>query len=305
MSDARSVAGSRVPLHAETSLGSVSLNVADLDRQVAFYREVLGFEVQRRAGRRAWLGAGEEDLLELVEVSGARRPPRSTGLYHFAVLLPSRRELARPIARLNELGHPHHPTDHVMTQATYLTDPEGQEVELYADTPEEGDWSFANGVFSARRADGTPSNGLEPLDVESLFRELSAGDRLDQPIPEETRIGHVHLYVRDLDEALRFYSGVIGFEEMGRAPRFKMGFVSAGGYHHHIGLNTWMGEGAPPPPPGSLGLRHFTVLVPDAGELARVKARLTGAGVSTERSETGILARDPSENAMLFTARGE
>jgi len=100
MSDARSVAGSRVPLHAETSLGSVSLNVADLDRQVAFYREVLGFEVQRRAGRRAWLGAGEEDLLELVEVSGARRPPRSTGLYHFAVLLPLKRKLGLHRARV-------------------------------------------------------------------------------------------------------------------------------------------------------------------------------------------------------------
>jgi catechol 2,3-dioxygenase len=281
-------------------IGKVSLAVADLERQVEFYRRLLGFRLHWREGPRAGLGAGAGDLVEFVETPGAGPRGRTTGLYHFAVLFPDKRELARAVARLFEAGYPNHPTDHVMTQTTYLTDPEGQEVELYADTPEEGTWTFEGGEFSARRADDRPSNGLEPLDVERLFRELSPGERLDLPLPAETQIGHVHLYVRDLAEAMQFYTAVVGFEEKGIAPRFKMGFVSAGGYHHHVGLNTWMGEGAPPPPPGSLGLRHFTVELPSREGLESVEQRVRAAGAPVERVDAGILARDPSENALLL-----
>ena len=289
-------------LHPATLMGTVALTVANLDRQIAFYRELLGFRLHWREGARAGLGAGREDFLLLHELPGARRAPHTTGLYHFAVLFPNRRELARAVARLFSHEYVNHPTDHVITKTTYLKDPEGQEIELYAESPEDGDMGIAQGLPFARRRDGRPSDGRDPLDLDSLFKELGPGDSLGQELPPEARIGHVHLYVRNVAEAIRFYTGVVGFGDMGFAPAFQMGMVSAGGYHHHIGLNAWMGEGAPPAPPGSLGMRHFTVLLHDHGELDRVNARLRAAEVPLEQAENGWIARDPSENSLLLIA---
>ncbi|MGH8246204.1 MAG: VOC family protein, partial [Gammaproteobacteria bacterium] len=161
--------------------------------------------------------------------------------------------------------------------------------------------TMANGTFETRRADGSWSDGREPLDVEALLGHLKPEDRLDEPIPAETRIGHVHLHVRDIDEAVAFYHGVIGFDVMGLAKAFRAAFVSAGGYHHHIGLNTWAGEGAPPPPADATGLRHFVVVLPDKPELDKVLERVRQAGIPSERAEDGILVRDPSQNAVVLT----
>ena len=175
------------------------------------------------AGESGWPGPGQKDLLELVELPGAVRYPRTTGLYHFAVLFPNRRELARAVGRLFHAGYENYPTDHIMTKTTYLSDPEGQEVELYAESPEDGSMGIENGGFYARRADGTLSDGREPLDVQALLSDLGTGDRLDQPNPPETRIGHVHLYVRDVAEAVNFYTRVLGFDDMGSSPRIQAG----------------------------------------------------------------------------------
>jgi len=290
-----------VSIHPETRIGAVSLTVSSLARQLPFYEKLLGFTVHWKEGPKAGLGAGGRDLLQLVEDPGARRAPRTTGLYHFAVLFPDRRELARAIARLFDVGYPNHPTDHIMTKTTYLTDPEGQEIELYTESPEDGTWEMnANGYF-ARRADGSLSDGREPLDVEALFSTLSKGDSLDQPLPPQARIGHVHLYVRDVPEAMKFYTDVIGFDDRGYTTAFMMGMVSAGGYHHHVGLNSWMGKGAPPAPPHSLGMRHFEVVLPTPEELERIVQRVKDAGVAMEQTETGALVRDPSENAFILT----
>jgi catechol 2,3-dioxygenase len=290
-------------LHPDTRMGTVALTVGNLDRQISFYKDVLGFRVHWKNGVRAGLGAGRDDLLQLHELPGARRAPRTTGLYHFAVLFPNRRELARAVARLFQREYTNYPTDHVITKTTYLKDPEGQEIELYAESPEDGTMGIAEGLPFARRKDGRPSDGRDPLDLDALFKELQPGDSLDKELPPEARIGHVHLYVRNVAEAIRFYTGAIGFDDMGFAPAFQMGMVSAGGYHHHIGLNAWMGEGAPPSPPGSLGLRHFTAVFPDAGELERVLARVRAAGVSLDRSGEDWITRDPSQNSLLLSAR--
>lgn len=284
-------------------MGTVSLTVAHLDRQVAFFQETLGFRLHWKNKGRAGLGAGGVDLIQLVELSGARRALRTTGLYHFAVLFPNRRELARAVARLFEREYVNYPTDHVITKTTYLKDPEGQEIELYAESPEDGTMGIAEGLPFARRSDGRPSDGRDPLDLEALFRELKPGDALDQPVPSTTRIGHVHLYVRNVPEAVKFYTEVVGFDDMGFAPSFQMGMVSVAGYHHHIGLNSWMGEGAPPPPPGSRGLRHFSIVLPDASELDRAAARVNEAGMATETTESGAFFRDPSRNGILLTVQ--
>jgi catechol 2,3-dioxygenase len=292
-------------IHPGTRPGHVHLTVADLDRQVEFYQKVIGLRLHWREGGTAGMGVGEADLLRLTEQHGARRFQGTTGLYHFALLLPSRGELARAIGRLFALRYPNYPTDHIMTKTTYLDDPEGQNIEIYADTPEEGMMGFANGEFVARRADGSPSNGREPLDVEALLRELAPGDRLDEPMPRSTRLGHIHLYVSDLEATMRFYHGLLGFDDMGMARSFRMGMVSAGGYHHHIGFNTWVGEGAPPPPPDSLGLRHFSLVLPSRADLDNLTDRVRSAGLPIERTADGHLVRDPSQNALVLSDGSE
>jgi catechol 2,3-dioxygenase len=288
-------------IHPKTSLGYISLTVASLERQIAFYQQALGFVLHQQEGDTAVLGTGKTKLLHLTEQPNFKRYRGVTGLYHFAILFPNRRELARTMARLFAMRIPNSPTDHIMTKTTYLNDPEGNGIELYAESPEDGTWNMANGSFDARRSDGTPSNGREPLDVEALFRHLTAEDKLDQPIPPETRLGHVHLHVRNVQEAVDFYHGVIGFDIMGIAPAFQAAFVSAGGYHHHVGLNTWQGEGAPPPPMDALGLRYFTVILPDQKSYGEVLARLAAAGIPANQTQEGLLVSDPSQNGVLLT----
>ncbi|HEV8339038.1 MAG TPA: VOC family protein [bacterium] len=290
----------RFTIDPATRLGPVHLTVADLDRQVAFYQQVLGLRSHRREADTVALGVGGADLLRLSERRDAPRPRGTTGLYHFAILLPTRRELARAVARLYSLRYRHYPTDHVMTKTTYLSDPEGNGIELYADTPEEGSWGVVDGEFVVRDSGGTLRSGREPLDVEALLKELSPGERLDLPMPEATTIGHVHLHVAAIPEALRFYDDLLGFDVQLSSAEMGAAFVSAGGYHHHIGLNTWAGEGAPPPPSDGLGLRSFTVVLPTRTELERVLARVRAA-VPVEDTPEGVLLRDPSRNGIVLT----
>ena len=290
-------------IHPATLIGHVSLTIANLENQITFYQQVLGFQLHWREGNKAGLGAGGADLLRLTEEPNVRKYQRVTGLYHFAVLFPNRRELARAIARLFALKYPNYPTDHIMTKTTYLDDPEGNGIELYAESPEDGTWRMANGIFETRRADGTISNGREPLDVDALFSHLKEDDLLDVPIPPETRVGHMHLHVHNVAEAVDFYHGVIGFDVMGLVKSFGMAFVSAGGYHHHIGLNTWQGEGAPPPPADAVGLSHFTVELPNQQALDQVIERIDKAGIPSNQTNDGLLLHDPSQNGMILTLR--
>ena len=288
-------------IHPATRMGHVALTVANLENQVSFYTQVLGFKLHWREGNQAGLGAGGADLLRLTEEPNLKRYRGATGLYHFAVLFPNRRELARAIARLYAVKYENYPTDHIMTKTTYLDDPEGNGIELYAESPEDGTWSLANGEYITRRADGSLSNGREPLDVKALLENLHEDDRLDQSIPPETRVGHVHLHVRNIEEAVDFYHGIIGFDVMGIAKAFRMAFVSAGGYHHHLGLNTWQGEGAPPPPADAVGLRYFTINLPNQEALDQVIARIDAAGIASNRTEDGLLIHDPSENGVILS----
>jgi catechol 2,3-dioxygenase len=290
-------------IHPATLPGYVHLKVANLERQISFYEKVIGLKTHWRKDNTASLGAGNEDLVRLTEVKDANRYRGTTGLYHLAILLPNRRELARAIARLFALKYRNYPTDHIMTKTTYLDDAEGNGIELYTESPEDGSWSLANGEYITRRADGSLSDGREPLDVEALFSHLKEDDSLDVGMPGETRIGHVHLHVSNIDEAVNFYHGVIGFDVMGVARSSRMAFVSAGGYHHHLGLNTWQGEGAPPPPADALGLQAFSVVLPDKTELEKVVTSVRHADFAIEQTEAGILVRDPSQNGVILTSR--
>ncbi len=289
-------------IHPDTRPGYVRLKVADLENQILFYEQAIGLRLNWQDDTQAGLGVDGRDLLRLTRIEGGRRYRGVTGLYHFAILFPNRRELARAVARLFALKWPNAPTDHIMTKTTYLDDPERNHVELYCESPEDGVFIFdGGGGFTARHADGRPSDGREPLDLEALFAHLAADDRLDVPVPPETRLGHCHLYVAGLPDSHRFYHDLLGFDDMGTAVNFHMGMVSAGGYHHHIGYNTWVGEGAPPPPADALGMLYFTMNLPDEGELARLEHLLQTKGVPFEQRPDGLLLRDPSQNALLLS----
>lgn len=288
-------------IHPATNLGLVSLTVSDLESQINFYQNTLGFKLHWREADRAAMGAGEQDLLLLIEEPEAKKYQRVTGLYHFAIVFPNRRELARAVARLFNLRVRNYPTDHIQTKTTYLDDPEGNGIELYAESPEDGVMGIRDGSFFARRADGTPSDGREPLDLEALFSHLQPDDRLDLPLTPGTRLGHVHLHVREVEEAVDFYHGVLGFDVMGVSKSFQAAFVSAGGYHHHIGLNAWQGIGAPPPPAGARGLRYFTITLPNQQALDEVISRIENADIPANKTEFGYLVFDPSQNGVLLT----
>ncbi len=283
-------------IHPETTVGAVQLRAADIDRQVRYYRDQIGLQILEQNRGTITLGAGETPLLHLRHTPGAVNPGRTTGLYHFAMLLPTKVDFARMLATLYQQGIRHAPTDHTMTMATYLWDPEGNGIEIYVDTPERGEWHFSGEDFYAIDADGNRRSGRDPIDVEELFKLLESGTDLTPQLPDDTVMGHVHLHVSDLQVAEDFYTGTLGFELQGRSRGVGMAFVSAGGYHHHIGMNTWNGRGAPAPDANTTGLDYLTILLPDEDALEQVLASLDGA----QPSDGGYLVKDPSQNGVLL-----
>jgi catechol 2,3-dioxygenase len=283
----------RPALHPATRLGAVHLTVSDLGRSLPFYQNVLGLQLHERAGGVARLGAGGEVLLTLTEQPGARRFIRGhTGLYHFAVLVPSRLELARALRRMAEARVPMDGfSDHLVSEALYLPDPDGNGIEVYRDRPR-SQWYDARG--NLRMA-------TDPLDIDGVLGELAAHPEPAALLAGGTVIGHVHLHVAHIAEAEAFYLDGLGFDRMARYGP-SASFASAGGYHHHLGLNTWAGAGAPPPPPDAVGLRFFEVIVPDAEALNTTVDRARAAGLVFEEQANGLLTRDPSHNALLLTA---
>ena len=279
-------------------MGSVELAVTEADRALRFYRDYVGLTLLASDGPALRLGAAGREIVVLHP--GAERPvvPHTSGLYHLAIVVPDRRELARVIGRLAGLRWEQYPTDHVMTKANYLWDPDGNGIEIYTESPEDGTMGFANGTFVAYDKDGKPRSGRDPVDLDELFGHLHKDDRLDQPLPAGTKMGHVHLHVADVDDALRFYHDLVGFDVMGHVPG--TGFVSAGGYHHHLGLNEWAGRGARPAPPGSAGLRRFTVELPTQRDLDDVTKRLEHGDVHVAEEGDGLAAVDPSANRVVF-----
>ncbi len=278
-----------------TSLGGVSLTVAGLDAQVAFYEDAIGLRELRRDGDTVELGApnGDATLVSLVARPDAPpRPSGTTGLFHLALLVPSRTELARALHRVTGAGHRFTgASDHLVSEALYLDDPEGNGIEIYRDRPRE-EWTYENGALAM---------GTLPLDLEGVLAGVPAGDAGDGMAPD-TRIGHVHLQVADIPDAEAFYVDALGFDPtVGSYPGAL--FVSAGGYHHHVGLNTWAGVGAPAPPEGSRGLRSFTIVLPDTAELRRTisAARDAGAEVTADSAGRDVIT-DPSGNAAVLVA---
>jgi catechol 2,3-dioxygenase len=273
-------------------LGPTHLVVRDLDRAVAWYQDALGLQQHGRDGAVARLGTGGEDVLVLREDPSARAPGRHAGLYHVALLYPSRLEFARALQRLAAIRATiDGASDHGTHEALYLRDADGNGLELAADRPRE-QWP------DVRSAAGYAA-GPQALDVEGLL-SLVEGSPVEAQAGPGLRTGHQHLQVGDIDRGLAFYRDLLGFEEivnLGTAA-----FVSAGGYHHHLGFNVWGGQGVGPYPDGTVGLDQWTIELP-ADDVGAVRGRLEAAGVPTEAVEGGFVARDPWNIPVAIVSR--
>ncbi|HEX2348459.1 MAG TPA: VOC family protein [Ktedonobacterales bacterium] len=281
---------SHTSIDPATQVGLVSLTVANLDRSLTYYTEALGFVLLHREGQTAILGAGDAPLLTLTELPGAAYwPGRNTGLYHFAILLPSRLDLARSLIHMLEYGLPFPgQSDHNVSEALYLTDPDGNGIEIYRDRPR-SEWRW-NG--------DSVHMTIDPLDVRAILAEAAAQPAPWTGLPAGTRLGHMHLQVGNIQQAADFYAGVLGFDITAQMPGAL--FVSAGGYHHHLGLNTWQSRGAGPAPAGTAGLRFFTLELSSEEARAAVVERVRAAGLEATEMDGAIAVRDPWNNVVLL-----
>jgi catechol 2,3-dioxygenase len=267
-------------------MGPVELTVSDLARSLDYYGSSIGLGVRGQEDGRASLGSDSE-LLVLDEVPGAQPAPRNTGLFHFALLVPERRDLAAWLAHaLREQVPMTGASDHFVSEALYLRDPDGHGIEIYADRPRE--------VWEGKVDRMT----TEPLDLENLLGELDDPEQEPfEALPGGTSMGHVHLQVAEIPETVRFYRDVLGFDLMASYGG-QAAFLSAGGYHHHLGGNTWNSAGASQPPDGAAALRRATIVLPSPEVRDEVLARVA----EDDQEAEGPVVRDPSGNSLLLAS---
>lgn len=275
-------------LPSETKMGAVSLTVRDLDRSLLFYQDLLGFQVIMQQENAAALTAdGKTPLIRLTALENpVASPKRTSGLYHFAILLPDRRSLSKILKHFLTAGAPlEGASDHQFSEALYLSDPDGHGVEIYADRPKEEWEKDEKGEYKGRTV---------PL----ATRELLALTEVPwSGMPEKTEMGHVHLHVSDLEEAEQFFVVKLGFK-----PTIHMAdhalFISAGGYHHHLALNVWNGKGVPCKPEGSIRLKSYTIILPSKEELIQFTGHIQENEIPFHKTSEGILIQDPMKQEV-------
>src|SRR6059058_2861943 len=269
MSTEQQATSAATSIHPGTNIGLVTLRVADLERSRRFYEGILAFQpIEQAPGKVVLGGQDKRPLLELIEVSGAApQPRRATGLYHVAILFPTRADLGRELLRVARAGLQIGQGDHLVSEALYISDPDDNGLELYRDRPR-SEWHWTNGMVEM---------ATDPVDIRGMVAE---GERDAEPwevIPAGTRVGHIHLQVGDIKEAREF--------------------------HHHIGLNTWHSRGAKPTPEDAAGLQTFVIAIPSREGLQEVKARLLAHQVPFEEQEDLIRLNDPWSNQILLSVQ--
>ncbi|MED4582354.1 VOC family protein [Brevibacillus choshinensis] len=274
-----------IRLHPDTHIGLVTLKVSSLQKSLAFYRDVVGLQILQEQQSYADLTAdGVQPLVRLVEVPEAVVLPRraAAGLYHFALLLPDRHSLGLSLRHLIESGiHIGH-SDHLVSEALYITDPDNNGIEIYADRARE---------LWQRDEHGEYIMGLDPIDKEGLLAEVGSTEW--NGLPPETIIGHIHLHVSNLAKSRDFYTEVLGFDSTAHMDQSAW-FVSAGGYHHHIGMNTWAGVGTPLAPPKAAGLAHYAIVLPNEQDVQFIRERLSAANIPFQTAAKQLIVHDPS-----------
>lgn len=284
----------------ETKVGALHLRITSVERALPIWRDMVGLHVLSQTAGELVLGIGDEPLVYLH--ANADRPvrPKSLGLYHIAIHVPQRKELARAVLRQLRAGVRTSPTDHLVSEATYLWDLDGNGIEMTFETPERGFVAYTEGSMQMVTADGKPHSGLEAIELDGLFAELSESDDLMQKLPEGTRLGHIHVHVSDLDESMRFYADTIGFQRQILSPRYGMGDVKTTFEPHVLAFNVWSGPHATQTDESHAGLDHFELVVPNSGELDALAGRLETHNVPFDREGNGALSmKDPSGNALI------
>ncbi|WP_373229264.1 VOC family protein [Cohnella sp.] len=282
-------------IHPNTVLGIVKLKVSHLKRSLQFYTDVVGLRILNQQATTAEMTVdGITPILSLEEISSATITPRrsTAGLYHFAILVPTREALGLSLRNLIKSGIHIGQGDHLVSEALYISDPDNNGIEIYCDRPR-STWKrdVNNNIIMAS----------DPVDTESLLRE--AGDKIWSGLTTDTIIGHIHLHVSDLAKSRAFYCDILGFDMVVDGGSF-MGalFISAGGYHHHIGLNIWAGVGAPPPQEHGTGLKYYTIILPSESELDIVLERIKNAQIPLIQQDEIWIVVDPSGNEVRLTA---
>lgn len=276
-------------LNSEVEVGTVTLKVANMERSLKFYTQLIGLELFKQDSNTAVLGAGNRPILLLEEVPGATRLARNvTGLYHAAILFPTRHSLSIKVQQLARINYPLGAGDHLVSEAFYLDDPDGNGLELYQDRPR-STWKWIGTQVQM---------ATDPIDFDSLFAEIKPNDpALNNPAaPAGTKLGHMHLRVGNISKSRAFYHDVLGFDIVVQMPTAL--FLSAGGYHHHIGMNVWESNGGRPTPENSAGLREFSISLPDQTELDRLTNQIEAAGISVERNGDSALVLDPFQTRI-------
>jgi catechol 2,3-dioxygenase len=273
-------------------MGAVSLTVKDLNRSINYYQKHIGLHVQDRHNGTVILGAGNTPLVKLHQRPNALRTLGVTGLYHFAMLLPSRLDLAKSLAHFINAQTPiTGVADHIVSEAIYLNDPDGHGIEIYRDRPRQNWYN----------QDGKLLTDTKQLDIEGLLGELNGNNTPFEQLPDNTAMGHMHLHVSNIPDAENFYLGIIGLDKPPSTINLpSASFLSAGGYHHHLAVNTWAGVGAPPPPQDAARLLNYEILFPDQAALNIVLQRLEAVYIEYHQTDQGWLVSDPSQNVILL-----
>jgi catechol 2,3-dioxygenase len=280
--------GYRLP--EETHIGAVTLQVSDLERSTSFYRDILGFQLLGSDDEEVHLGTGDTRLINLKP--GARGPLRARrlGLYHFAILLPDRPALGRALQHLLRNGIQPGASDHLVSEALYLDDPDGLGIEIYRDRPR-NEWS---------NTDRQLDMATNPLDMEAVI--AAGGGKEWLGMPDGTTIGHVHLHVGNIDDAKRFYHNALGLDVVVWSYPGAL-FLSAGGYHHHLGTNTWAGSHASPPQRDEPQLLHWQLVLPTTADVSNAAENIQTAGYNATPAEPGgSIAIDPWDTRLQLVA---
>jgi catechol 2,3-dioxygenase len=270
-----------------TFVSQVDLKVENLERSLSFYKQVIGFQILEQSERKATLTAdGKTPLLSIEQPEDVMgKEPRTTGLYHFALLLPSRADLAKALQHFIKMNIRLGASDHLVSEALYLDDPDGNGIEIYADRPS-STWSWK---------DGQVVMATEPLNAENLLKETN-GEQWNG-LPQDTLMGHIHLHVSELEKTKEFYLEGLGFDLVTQYGSQAL-FISTGGYHHHIGLNTWNGIGAKSPSKNSVGMKWFSLVYPTEEARKNVVNQLKNIGAAIQEDNGEFNTEDPSGNRI-------